>query len=940
MGICLSHLLVLLQSITPVDSSGNITYLERLLWLVVQPAKAWCECKVRAHKNKGGGAMMALLRSRHSPPAYNDILKVYNELGPILPVSQQLHETMPYLYYLLTLNPFSEVDMVQYLDRDAHECGIQKGTSEWKSMYKCMYSNKGGIGANQISNMPMMIMVLIFLQNGTSFETDTPGSQHVLRFTSKEDYRDVFNKASCQGLTTSTKPADDIEWWTAFNRQAGSTYLLPDTDTTTTTDRYCLLEVIIGLLYLPNRLEQLPGENEPRLFDIHQHSRKEIDDYLAKFFCLNDHFYETILKPTSICPQKPEAPVSKEDRRQILADKLMALAVADDAAAAAAAAAAAGGGGGGGKGKKKRKKKKEVDPDEVPDTSDEEAEVSHETEPELPDSELLAEMDRLSARLYRLSLLRESTARAHNEYVYDQHFEEGYEENKTHCRKEFNAINQITRRSTFDATAWKDSPTDRLVLLTKRMARLVIWNLHSPASNSADWKSNRTKYYKWSVDKPLFGTLCHRYLQRIESEVIPRTGLEVPPDPTPLYCDWRDAQNELAQAEVKRSVGSVMEEFGNTPQGQILTEAQKKLCQSEKRSLVEVVRDYIISEGQVGLGGPLTQDDDSGAAFGEESESAQDPSIPLEGTTEGDKKQAATPDSAVPKAHDQSPQEPVVPAMEKVQQAVGALFVLAGAAAQPDQSPEAGVVPTSEEAQPVAAAGVAASTETSDIAQVETRKHADSPTGLLSHDKAAEGPRAQVPDCPALKPTILAAGALVEAASAEAPQAGGRDDNVVFDLEQHESPSAKRKRKVAAATPPPRTGTERVLRSSATKQVTKPVYEDKESDQESEESEEEVEGSPLQFESGFSDDIDDESDDATETEVDEPGRFKLVPKQTTPRKESKVPPGQDADSEDEEEIAPMGHKRSNKSTLADFKVDESDDEEHKSRKKKKAKHSH
>ena len=924
MGICLSHLLVLLQSITPVDSSGNITYLERLLWLVVQPAKAWCECKVRAHKNKGGGAMMALLRSRHSPPAYNDILKVYNELGPILPVSQQLHETMPYLYYLLTLNPFSEVDMVQYLDRDAHECGIQKGTSEWKSMYKCMYSNKGGIGANQISNMPMMIMVLIFLQNGTSFETDTPGSQHVLRFTSKEDYRDVFNKASCQGLTTSTKPADDIEWWTAFNRQAGSTYLLPDTDTTTTTDRYCLLEVIIGLLYLPNRLEQLPGENEPRLFDIHQHSRKEIDDYLAKFFCLNDHFYETILKPTSICPQKPEAPVSKEDRRQILADKLMALAVANDAAAAAA------GGGGGGKGKKKRKKKKEVDPDEVPDTSDEEAEVSHETEPELPDSELLAEMDRLSARLYRLSLLRESTARAHNEYVYDQHFEEEYEGNKTHCRKDFNEINQSTRHSTFDAAAWKNSPTDRLVLLTKRMARLVIWNLHSPASNSADWKSNRTKYYKWSVDKPLFGTLCHRYLQRIESEVIPRTGLEVPPDPTPLYCDWRDAQNELAQAEVKRSVGSVMEEFGNTPQGQILTEAQKKLCQSEKRSLVEVVRDYIISEGQVGLGGPLTQDDDSGAAFGEESESAQDPSFPLEGTTEGDKKQAATPDSAVPKAHDQSPQE----------QAAGALFVLAGAAAQPDQSPEAGVVPTSEEAQPVAAAGVAASTETSDIAQDETRKDADSPTGLLSHDKAAEGPRAQVPDCPALKPTILAAGALVEAASAEAPQAGGRDDNVVFDLEQHESPSAKRKQKVAAATPPPRTGTERVLRSSATKQVTKPVYEDKESDQESEESEEEVEGSPLQFESGFSDDIDDESDDATETEVDEPGRFKLVPKQTTPRKESKVPPGQDADSEDEEEIAPMGHKRSNKSTLADFKVDESDDEEHKSRKKKKAKHSH
>lgn len=259
-------------------------FLARLGWLVVQPAKVLGEVIIYTRKVKS--PMMALLRSRHFPPAFEDVLSIYNKLGTVLPVSKELARTMPNLFRLLSMNTFSSSHMKEYLEELK-----DKEDDEPAARSPCMYYDGGNPGDKQVSNVPMMILVLAFLQISSFVPADTERRQDVMEFTSETNYVKMFGTGK-QGLEEEDDGVEGINGFCSrYKNNIAIRY-----PTLPLYDEYSLVEVIRGLLNIPF------GQSHYSLSDD---ERAKVDETLSEFH-LERHYYDVLQHPNKVSEDWPD----------------------------------------------------------------------------------------------------------------------------------------------------------------------------------------------------------------------------------------------------------------------------------------------------------------------------------------------------------------------------------------------------------------------------------------------------------------------------------------------------------------------------------------------------------------------------------------------------------------------------------------------------------
>ena len=259
-------------------------FLARLGWLVVQPAKVLGEIIIYTRKVKS--PMMALLRSRHFPPAFEDVLSIYNKLGTVLPVSKELARTMPNLFRLLSMNTFSSSHMKEYLEEFK-----DKEDDEPDARSPCMYYDGGNPGDKQVSNVPMMILVLAFLQISSFVPADHERHQDVMAFTSETNYVKMFGTGK-QGLEEEDDRVEGINGFCSrYEDNIGIRY-----PTLPMYDEYSVVEVIRGLLYIPS------GQSHYSLSD---EERAKVDETLSEFH-LERHYYDVLQHPNKVSDDWPD----------------------------------------------------------------------------------------------------------------------------------------------------------------------------------------------------------------------------------------------------------------------------------------------------------------------------------------------------------------------------------------------------------------------------------------------------------------------------------------------------------------------------------------------------------------------------------------------------------------------------------------------------------
>ena len=267
-------------------------YLARLGWLVVQPAKVWSEIVIYTRKVKS--PMISLLRSRHFPPAFEDVLSIYNKLGPVLPVSQELAKTMPNLFRLLSLNTFSLSRMSNLLGED-EETGVETNRAG------CMYYDGGNPGDKQVSNVPMMILVLAFLQVSTFLPPDSEQHQSLLAFTEQGAYQKLFGKGRAQYLGEDDDGDSGMQGFCSrYKDNIAIRYQsLPKSESLSKKelyDEYSVVEVIYGLLGITSSKSAYP---------LTEGERTKIDKALGEFE-LQRHYYDVLQNPSKVSSDWPD----------------------------------------------------------------------------------------------------------------------------------------------------------------------------------------------------------------------------------------------------------------------------------------------------------------------------------------------------------------------------------------------------------------------------------------------------------------------------------------------------------------------------------------------------------------------------------------------------------------------------------------------------------
>lgn len=241
-------------------------------------------------------SVVFVVTSRHHPVVFDEYLSLINKYGLILPITANMAKEMPFVCSLLMMNTFSEDRAHPFLLEEYKRKGVRKGNQHfhWDIMY---YAS--GNDNSQVSNVPMAVLLLIFLlKSNHCAEPGTNSYQELIRF-NFNGYEKMFKQGSKFGLSEDApeENADDfISFYEDYKEIIGLCFAHPFAKHWDDW-KYSLDEVIYGLFYadsVPDDWTYTPAKRgvlKPN-FCLSESMRKNVDDFLKNHFSLVTDYYE------------------------------------------------------------------------------------------------------------------------------------------------------------------------------------------------------------------------------------------------------------------------------------------------------------------------------------------------------------------------------------------------------------------------------------------------------------------------------------------------------------------------------------------------------------------------------------------------------------------------------------------------------------------------
>ena len=282
---------------------SGVSYVLRLKWFVVNPTKALFKAFLNEISLAFPNKKKRVFTSRHFPVVFEDVLTVFNDFGLVLPVTDNIAETMPAVFDLLRFNTYSLHHYGKNLEPDLLSC-----LKENEGNYECIFYDKYP-DEKQFSNIGMAITIVIFLLNSSHLKNDNlfsdkyKGVQDLVRC-NLADYKTYFHTKNCFGLDKDVNMNDEIVM-ANYSELLHMRFCHPIANADRYF-RYSLSDVIFGLFYGSERPDdfQLPvsppdGQKlaSPVEYRLTRNERKIMNEYISREFKVLPHFYGTIGTP-------------------------------------------------------------------------------------------------------------------------------------------------------------------------------------------------------------------------------------------------------------------------------------------------------------------------------------------------------------------------------------------------------------------------------------------------------------------------------------------------------------------------------------------------------------------------------------------------------------------------------------------------------------------
>jgi hypothetical protein len=301
------------------DHEGAIAYLTRLRILIVNPIKTLQQiyiCGIQRGTNKQIKVTF-LMTYRHYPVVFDEYISLVNKYGLILPFTHDMHKKMNQVSMLLRLNTFSESRMKKFLtsEYDRRKTPPKERIMSWKQI---MYYDKGGDENKQVSNIPMMVLIIHRLLRGYIEHGPTDSEYQGIIKINTYNYEATFGHTKKFGLDESCPEDGDDFFYKNYKEILGLCFSHPSASEQDEW-KYNLDEVIWGMLYADTvendyKYDELATTKPPFYLTHAQHER--INKYVEDNFCLNKDYYHILEQGVGVLKQAWR-PKKKKYSRQL-----------------------------------------------------------------------------------------------------------------------------------------------------------------------------------------------------------------------------------------------------------------------------------------------------------------------------------------------------------------------------------------------------------------------------------------------------------------------------------------------------------------------------------------------------------------------------------------------------------------------------------------------